>query len=186
MRAMNTAQGSEIRPNRRWYHVAIAIALVGVLAGAAVGIPYLVAFFNAFPTLGEPFRSGQPTRVDLRSAGTAMIYVTPDTARAGVSCTSGTGAIVAPADTFTFLSDWQSWAAVYEVTAFESGAYEVTCTDTYGDAVWFAAAEGRPDNAAILRKLAAALAFGLVLPCVALAAGGILFAVTLRRRARTG
>lgn len=179
---MTTTKDSDIRPSRRWYHIAIAIVLLGVLTGAAVGIPYLLAFFNAFPTLDDPFRSRQPTTVELRGGHPAVIYVSPDTAGGGVSCTSGADITVMPVTyTFTFFSDWQSWAAAYEVTAAENGTYDVTCTDTVGDAV-FAVGDDRPDNASLLRKLAAALIFGLVLPCVALAAGGILFAAVLRRR----
>jgi hypothetical protein len=180
---MNTATDRNIEPSRRWYYVAAAIALAGVVAGAALGIPHLVAFFNAFPALGEPFRSGQPTTVDLRSNDTVVIYVSPSTAGDGVSCTSDD--VVTPvSDTFTFFSDGRSWAAAYEVAAItgtEGGASKLTCTDAYGEAL-FAIGQGKPDNAGPLRELAAALGFGLVLPCVALGAAGILIAVVLRRR----
>jgi hypothetical protein len=178
-----TRSAAGLRPRRRWYAVAAAIAVAGVLVGVLVLVARVRVWIDEFPDLGEHHRSGQPIPVELRAGEPVVLYTSP-TDPVVLSCTGevgGAGVTVTEVSyTFTFFSGQRSWAAHSEITSDRAGTGSVTCT---GSAAVTLAVGEVPDNGRLLRILGGGIALGAV-PAVLGVAGGAVLAVRVARRRR--
>jgi hypothetical protein len=183
---MTRVDPADLRPHRRWYAVAVAVAVLGLLAAAAVLSVTIRAWSTGFPTLGSPFRGGESVEVDLRAGQPAVLYVSPDTATFNGRCTAElAGADVAVTEvsyTFTFFSGGRTWAARYEILADRDGRARLTCMPAAGTGGPLLATGDKPDNPRLLRGLAGSVAAGVSTALLGLVGGGVLALVIAKRR----
>ena len=186
MPAVSLADLNQPPPSRRWYAVAVVVAVLGLLASAAVLATGIRSWIGDFPALGGHFRSDESVHVDLRAGQPVVLYVSPDTAPLDWQCTAELAgsqvAITETPYTFTFFSGGRSWAARYEVQAERDGRAQLTCVATAGTDASLLAVGDKPDNSHLLRKLAGTIAAGMCTALLGLALGGTLALVVRKRR----
>jgi hypothetical protein len=172
-----------VKPRRRWYALAAAVAVLGIAIGAALLVWRIQVWTDAFPDLGETFSPDQTVSVDLPADRTVVLYVSP-TDPVELSCTgevAGTPVdFVPPSYTFTFFSGGQSWAATYEITADTAGPATLACT---GAPLAELAVGDKPDNGRLLGLMGKGIAISAT-PVVLGVVGGIVLAVGVARRRR--
>jgi hypothetical protein len=186
MSAMSRVDSKQLRPSRRWYAVAVAVAVLGLLAAAVLLATGIRSWSGDFPTLGDHFRSGESVPVDLRAGQPAVLYVSPDTAAFDWRCTAdlpGSQVAITKAPyTFTFFSAGRTWAARYEIQADKDGRAQLTCVAIAGTGTPLLAVGDQPDNAHLVRELVSTIAAGACAALLGLALGGTLAMIVARRR----
>lgn len=159
---------SELRPRRRWFVVAGAVAATGVVAGVLVFALGIVALVKGIPDLGQRFGNGEPVTVRMSAGETRTIYGTGNTF--DVECFSsraseGRVTVSRGAYAFSFSSGGPTWHALYEVSVIRPGSYTLVCN---GNDSMFAI--GDPPN---IGRFFGAI-FGSILALVGLPGMGVL------------
>ena len=114
---MSTMTATGLRPRRRWYGLAAAVAVLGLILGIVLLVVRIRVWTDEFPTLGGSFRPGETVSVDLRADTPVVLYVSPTESVYDVACSAEGADAVEVSYTFTFFSGGRSWAAHSEIVA---------------------------------------------------------------------
>ncbi len=119
-------------PSKRWYTIAVALAVVGI-ALLATGIGLLVHTTGALPGNANEFTSGDSTTVTLRPGVSQTVFAHTQSGAHSVRCQfrddSGGTAI----DTYEGTLIINGWQAVLNVSAKEAGNYDIRCVGEASD-----------------------------------------------------
>ncbi|WP_203931246.1 hypothetical protein [Virgisporangium ochraceum] len=175
--------GADLRPWRRWYALAAAVAVLGVLVGMLLFAARARVWIDEFPDPGSRHLAGEAIPLDLRAGEPVVLYTSP-TDPVDLFCTgevAGAEVDVFGVDyTFTFFSGQRSWAAHSEIVSDRTGTGSLRCTGPAG--VTLAIAQV-PDNGHLLRILGGGIVLGAI-PAVLGVVGGVVLAVRVTRRRR--
>ncbi|MQA85954.1 MAG: hypothetical protein GEV03_15335 [Streptosporangiales bacterium] len=178
---------AELRPRRRWYVVAGAIAGVLVLAGVG-GFAYGLATAVTEGDLGKRFRAGETVTVRLAPEPQPAIYVAesegpaPDAECAVTSTSGGNARVSRPDYAFEVTRDGVSWDLRYVIDVTAAGNYQVVCRPSAGDVAATYRIGEAPRMARFFGGLFGGLASLFVLPAIGVLAGGVMVAVVAIRR----
>jgi hypothetical protein len=185
MSGMDRVASTRPAPGRRWYAVAGAIAVGGLLVASAVLGIGIRSWLGDFPKLGEHFQVDETARVDLVAGQPSVLYTSPEAPAAALNCSAelavASVAVTETPYTFTFFSGGRTWASRYELRATRDGRAFVTCTSPTGAQPTLAVGD-KPDNSRLLARLAGTIALGAIPALLGLALGGTLALVVARRR----
>lgn len=192
-----TTSGRQRRPGRRWYLVAGAVALAGVLAGLGLVAATATPLSGALPAFQSRTDPEGTMTVDLRGGQTYVVYVHGfaglhlDQRCAGSGQDGGSLRITTlEGNSFTFLREGDVWEAHYTVRASRDDRYRITCDaepvtrESLADG--YALGEDFP-RGGLVGDLYGALGIAFLLSLVGVVTGGVIARVTaVRRRRRPG
>lgn len=184
-------EARQLRPARKWYIVAGVIAVLGVMAGAGLGIAGVTSVVRELPDIVAEFDTGEPASVNLTAGRQWAIYAAVgDTgqtigshhATCTVAGSAGGKIAVRPVPyEFTFSRAGRSWVAVGEFAVPVDGRYEVSCTSQRGEAAHYAVGEG-PELRGFVTGIVGSVAALIGLPCLGLLVAGVIGLVVAVRR----
>lgn len=119
-----------LRPRRRWYGVAILVAVLSI----ALGVGGMTVGYLSAENLSPDFRTYPGDKMSLIPMESGRRYALYVPANGPRICIVGTEKVAMPADEgFTFTRDGQKWAHVGNVQAVASASYSVKCeAPSYG------------------------------------------------------
>jgi hypothetical protein len=174
---------ADVRPRRRWFAIAAAVAVLGLLVGGLLFAARVRVWIDEFPDPAGRYQAGEAIPLDLRAGEPVVLYTSP-TDPVDLFCTgevAGAEVEVFEVDyTFTFFSGQRSWAAHSELVSDRTGTGSLECAGPAG--VTLAIAQV-PDNGHLLRILGGGIVLGAV-PAVLGVVGGVVLTVRVARRRR--
>jgi len=181
-----------LRPSRGWYVVAVALPIVGALAGLILFLYSNDVLFQSMqPKVATELDAGSPTAVYLTTDQRLGIYVEvaphssdlPPTQCAARGLDGGTIELRETSDGWATSTAHRSWREIYQISVNQNGQYELTCQpgDSTAEQGHYGVGDD-PSRAGVLGNALAAAAAFLCLPGVALLAGAGLAIVVARRR----
>jgi hypothetical protein len=164
-----------LRPRRRWYLVAVGIAVVFTLVGVGGFVAGVSSVGRSIPHLQYILQDGQGQgAVQLEAGQKYATYVPVGTTG---TCTYGKGVTAEALNgTFTVAQGGRSWRSVEGLRVATTGRYQVSCAGGV-----FAVGD-RPQGARVA-GLAGGLAALAGLPCLGFVLGGALALMVALRRA---
>jgi hypothetical protein len=164
----------QIRPRRRWYGVAVAIAVLFTAIGVGGFVAGIVTATNSVPDFDHTYTGNQESQVQLEAGRKYALYVPENSSR---SCTVDERVTTRnPNATFSFTRDGQQWVHLTNLSAGAPGAYSINCSvPTY-------AVGAEPELGQLAGGIGGGIAALLGLPCIGITIGGIIALVTGLRR----
>lgn len=185
-------QRVDVTPRKRWYVIAIVLAVLGLVVGCGGFLLTLKIISDAMPEDGMRFESGVAAQVSLGAGDERVVYVAlPYNANPGdatppntTTCTADAGLTLDKVSAEVKLADGtakRTWQAVYTLKAAQAGTYALTCEQQDGTRATYGVGL-MPWGGAVATSIGAfLLIFGV--PCVCLvAAVVIVIVVAVRRR----
>ena len=164
----------QLRPRRRWYGIAVFIAVLFTAIGIGGFVVGIVSATKSIPDFDSTLTGNQDSQVRLEAGRDYAIYVpenSPQTWNVDERVTT-----VSPGATFTFSRDGQQWVHVSNLTVDAAGAYTVNC-----DAPTYAVGAA-PELGKFAGGIGGGLAALMGLPCLGITLGGVIALVTGLRR----
>jgi hypothetical protein len=164
----------QLRPRRRWYGIAVLVAVLFTAGGVGAFTLGLVSAVKSIPQFTYALQGAASDATVELNAGTYGVYV-PEAAP--TTCTYGDGVRSSePSATLTFTRNGQSWVWVSNITVDARAKYQVSC-----DSGTFAIGE-KPEVGQFAGGLAGGILALAGLPCIGITIGGIIALVTGLRR----
>jgi len=164
----------QLRPRRRWYGIAVGIAVLFTAIGIGGFVVGIVSATGSIPDFDSTYPGNQDSQVTLESGRSYGIYVpenSPQTCNVDDRVTTAS-----PNATFTFTRDGQQWVHLSNLTVDAAGTYTVNC-----DAPTYAVGPA-PELGQFAGGIGGGLAALMGLPCLGITIGGIIALVTGLRR----
>ncbi|MFF3725429.1 hypothetical protein ACFYYM_23995 [Streptomyces erythrochromogenes] len=120
---------NELRPGRHWYATAVAIAVVLILLGAAIGVHRFTGVVDAVDT-GHQFANGETVTLRLDPGSEKTVWVKYPGRSPGPDCDiTGPGAPgLDDPGADVFLTRDETWMPLYTIEVSRAGDYELTCS----------------------------------------------------------
>lgn len=164
----------QIRPRRRWYGVAIGIAVLFTLIGIGGFVAGIVTATNSVPAFDGTYTGKQESSVQLEAGRTYAVYV-PETAATDCDVDERVTS-TSPGTTFSFTRNREQWVHVTNLSVDTTGAYPINCSaPTY-------AVGPAPELDKFASGIGGGIAALMGLPCLGLTIGGVIALVTGLRR----
>jgi hypothetical protein len=168
---------SQIRPGKKWFVVAGAIAVIGIVAGVAAFVFGLVTVTRSVGNFEASSLNGQSVSRHLEPGTYAFFVDENDSRAADCALTEPNRVHTRPPNyTLTFTRNGRSWSYRGDVTVNDAGDYAMSCN---GPA--FAVGKA-PNGAKFAGGLAGALGGLFGLPCLGIMIGAIIALVVGLRR----
>ncbi|SHN44122.1 hypothetical protein [Cryptosporangium aurantiacum] len=166
---------STLRPRRRWYGVAVFIAVLFTAIGIGGFVVGIVTATKSIPDFEQTFTGNQVNQVQL-DAGRSYAFYVPEGAGGWNTQFDERIQVKNPGATFSFTRDGQQWTHLRTLTVDTSGTYTID-----SDATTFAIGE-EPEIGQFAGGLGGGIAALVGLPCFGIVVGGIIALVTGLRR----
>ncbi|MFG1927645.1 hypothetical protein [Cryptosporangium sp. NPDC048952] len=164
----------QLRPRRRWYVVAVVIAVLFTaigIGGFAIGV---VTAAKSVPDFDGTYTGNQQSSVQLATGRTYALYVPVDSSQSCV--VDDEVRTVNPPTTFSFTRGGREWVHLKNLTVVTTGSYDVNCSvPTY-------AIGPEPELGKLAGGIGGGIAALIGLPCIGITIGGIIALVTGLRR----
>ncbi|GIG65300.1 hypothetical protein Pen01_15950 [Phytomonospora endophytica] len=182
---------ADITPRKRWYWIAAALVVVGVVLGCGAFFLTAKIFSEALPDAGKTFPSGQAAVVQFTSTDELVIYVqlafdmdpNQSVPANTTVCTAGSDVTLKKVTDQIVLSDQSArrmWQAVYTAKAAATGDHELTCDQEDGSVATYGLGEMPWGGSLVAGVGTFVVAIGL--PCVCILAAAVIVIVVLVKR----
>ncbi|MER5483769.1 hypothetical protein ABT024_11180 [Streptomyces sp. NPDC002812] len=171
---------TELRPSRRWYAAAGAIAAVLIVMGAAIGAFRFNRAIDAVDT-GHQFANGDVVTLRLEPGSEKTLWIRdqefgPSDAPKCSITGPGDPRLTDPG-VDVFLTDDETWNPLHTIEVSRAGDYQVTCSSR-------ASSQYALGDSGGFLALAGWLVLAIALPVLGITIGGAIALVTVFRRSR--
>lgn len=184
---------ADITPRKRWYWIAAALVVVGVVLGCAAFFLTAKIFSDALPDAGKTFPSGQASTVQFTSTDELVVYVqlafdmdpNQSVPSNTTVCTAGPDVTLSKISEQIVLSDQSArrmWQAVYTAKAAATGDHELTCEQEDGSVATYGLGKMPWGGSLVAGVGTFVVAIGL--PCLCILVAAIIIVVVAVKRGK--